>query len=275
MIYRLLKKPFFGRYQKPWRWPAQVPDAGWERVRIDSESGAKLHGLFARAHGPARGAVVCAHPMGVDAKGFFLKRGHAELLRDNGYDVLLFDFNGFGESPSGNFSYPLDVIAAGRKLQELSPGQPLGLMGASFGAAWSMCALARPDHPFQAAALECPFTTLDEYWIRYRIPYYTLKTLNVLLPRIAAELRPIVQIARLSPLQELLLIYGDRDDVTPAQMGQRFAAACSLPKEKVTLWTIPGAEHTKAFTHAPEEYRERVLALFARTLVKTAPAASA
>jgi hypothetical protein len=79
-------------------------------------------------------------------------------------------------------------------------------------------------------------------------------------------LRPIAQIARLSALKELLLIYGDRDDVTPRGMGERFASACSLPRKSVSLWTVPGAEHTKAIAAAPDEYRQRVVGLFARAL---------
>ncbi|GAC1424615.1 MAG: alpha/beta hydrolase [Acidobacteriaceae bacterium] len=267
MVYRLLKKPFFGRYQRPWRWPESVPREGWERVAIDSPSGGRLSGLFAPAEGRAKGAVLCAHPMGVEAKGFFLKRGHANLLRQHGYHVLLFDFNGFGESQSGDFSYPLDVLAAGRKLRERAPGLPLGLLGASFGSSWGLCAMAQPDHPFQAAVLECPFTTLDEYWRRYRVAYYTLKVLNIVLPGEARRLRPIAQVARLSPpLTELLFIYGDRDDVTPREMGERFASACSLPRGSVSLWSVPGAEHTKAIAAAPDEYKQRVVEFFARAL---------
>jgi alpha-beta hydrolase superfamily lysophospholipase len=226
VIYALLKKPFFGKYQKPWRWPEASPRGEWRKLTFASESGGRLAGLFGAARGQPRGAVVCAHPMGVEAKGFFLKRGHAAFLRDAGFHVLAFDFNGFGESTTGDFAYPLDVIAAGRKLKELAPGLPIGLLAASFGSAWGVCALAQPGHPFESAVLECPFTTLDEYWARYRVPSFTLKMLSVVLPEEAHKLRPIAQAARLQPLRELLFIYGDADTVTPPAMGEQFVEAC-------------------------------------------------
>ena len=31
-LHAALKKPFFGKYQKPWRWPEGVDQAAWERV---------------------------------------------------------------------------------------------------------------------------------------------------------------------------------------------------------------------------------------------------
>ena len=47
---------------------------------------------------------MCAHPMGVEAKGYYLKHGHGMALRQGGFNVLLFDFNGFGESGNGTSS---------------------------------------------------------------------------------------------------------------------------------------------------------------------------
>ena len=113
--YRLFKKPFFGRFMRPWRWPDGIDQGPWQRLSIASGSGARLAALLAEAHTPeAKGAVLLAHPMGTAAKGFWLKQGHAELLRRAGYHVMLFDLNGFGESSSTTMDYPLDVLAAGQ-----------------------------------------------------------------------------------------------------------------------------------------------------------------
>jgi alpha-beta hydrolase superfamily lysophospholipase len=269
--YSLAKKPFFGRYQRPWKWPEGVAQGEWQRLSIDSKSGGTLAGLFGPAIGPARASIVCAHPMGVEAKGYFLKRGHADLLRKNGYNVLLFDFNGFGESTVGNFLYPVDVIAAGQAAKAQAPGLPLGVLGVSFGSSWALCALSRPGgepHGFQAAVLECPFTSLDEYWYRYRVPYLMLKVMSRIFPKLAVDLRPIVQVGRLQDLGSLLFIYGERDTVTPPEMGDRFKNACSLPKDRVSLWLVPSGEHTKALSAAPREYESRVLRFFDQAFAK-------
>lgn len=132
----------------------------------------------------------------------------------------------------------------------------------SFGAAWALCALAREDHGFQAAALECPFTTLDEYWYAHRVPFMMLKVINTLFPKLMLDLRPIAQIERVRDLRGLLLIYGKRDQVTPREMGERFLRRCALPAERVALWSVPEAEHTKALAAAPEAYRDRLLRFF-------------
>ena len=131
-----LKKPFFGRFMKPWRWPDGLAVAGWERLAIDSASGSRLVALMQLAP-RGRGVVVCAHPMGLAAKGFWLRHGHAQALLEAGYHVVAFDFNGFGESPSTNFDYPLDVIAqvvtAGQRVGAIRDGQPNLLAAIAMG----------------------------------------------------------------------------------------------------------------------------------------------
>jgi alpha-beta hydrolase superfamily lysophospholipase len=266
LLYSLLKKPFFGRFQKPWRWPDDVGGAErWERVRFPSASGAELAGLYAApAAGPARGAVVLAHPMGTAAKGFFLKRGHAELLLARGYAVLAFDFNGFGESANGSFDYPADVAAAGRWMKARRPELKVGVLGVSFGAAWAVAALAEPGHDFDAAVLECPFTTLEEYWYRYKTAYAMLKLISALRPGLVAKLRPIERVRDVRRATSLLFIYGGEDDITPVEMGKRFLknmpTGPSAPRAR--LWVADGAKHTEAIADRAGAYADKVAAAF-------------
>jgi hypothetical protein len=42
LLHRLLRKPFFGRFEVEWRMPESAQAAGWERVRFDSPNGARL-----------------------------------------------------------------------------------------------------------------------------------------------------------------------------------------------------------------------------------------
>lgn len=265
-MYKLLKQPFFSRYQVPWQWPASVAQDAWERVAIKSDSGAVLSGLHGRSQTEdVKGTIVCAHPLGKAAKGFYLQQDHVSPLRANGYDVLLFDFNGFGESSEGNFLYPLDVLAAGWWARERAPERPVGLLGVSFGAAWGVCALATPNHPFSAAVLECPFTTLEEYWYRYRFAYGMLKLVSVVRPGLARSLRPIEKISEVSAVDTLLLIYGSEDDVTRSEMGERFmqGLASSSLEVPADMWLVQGAQHTKAFATAREDYCNKMMRCFA------------
>ena len=260
---RLLKKPFFGRFAGTWRWPNGVDKDRWEHVRVPSESGVALEAVHGPADGEARGSVVLAHPIGKAAKGFWLRQGHAELFRSLGLNVLVFDFNGFGESPSGSFDYPADVLAAGAWLQARHPDLPVGAVGASFGGAWAICAMVRP-HPFRSALIEGAFPTLAQYWRRYPFPYAVLRLSSAVAPGLERGLRPIHQASRIVGEPRATLVYGEADAITPPAYGEtlRSELANAAPTELVT---VPGADHTFVLRDAPEQYRE-IAEGFARQL---------
>ena len=263
LLHALLKKPFFGRFQKPWAWPPSVPESEWTRVTFRNASGATLVGLHGRAAGgAARATVVMPHPMTGDAKGYLLRSGHAALLREGGYDVLLFDFNGFGDSENGRFEFPDDIVAAGRFAQERAPELPVALFGISMGAGYGVCALDTPGHPFRAAVIESAFTSLEEFWIKFRVAYVLLRALSAILPRTAGTLRPIARIRSIAGVEAILFIYGDADSFTPPAMGERLLEACPLPTERRSLWVVPKAKHLRALDAARDEYRRRVVEFF-------------
>jgi len=268
-IYKLLKKPFFARYQVQWEWPVELDkQSQWQKITFVSQSGAEITGLYGQATtNVAKAGIVCAHPMGATAKGFYLKQGHGDMLRRNGYNVLLFDFNGFGESMNRDFNYPLEALAAGKKLREICPSLPIGFLGISFGAAWGICAFANEKHDFEAAVLECPFTTLEEYWYQYRSAYLTLKLMSIVMPRLAEALRPIAQISKVKKVKSILFIYGDKDIKTPQEMGYRLKSKSNIP---VNLWIMPNVKHTMGLTTAPEDYESRVIGFFDNTFTGAA-----
>jgi uncharacterized protein len=262
-MYALLKKAFFGPFQKPWRWPDGIPQTDWERVEFTNASGCAMVGLLARARsGPAKATVVVPHPMTADAKAFALKSGHADFLRDAGYDVFVFDFNGFGESVSGKFEFPRDIVAAGHAAAARTPGQPVVLFGISMGAGYGVCALDVAGHPFRAAVLESAFSTLEEFWKRYRFPYLVLRALTVLMPKLAHELRPIDRIRTITGVRDILFIHGDKDVHTPPAMGVRLLDRCPLPDDRKALWIVPGGKHLRTLTAAGDDYRARIVAFF-------------
>jgi len=264
VFHRLAKKLFFGRYQRPWHWPAGVSPDAWERVTIASGSGAKLAAIFGPAHGPAVGAVVLAHPMTVAAKGFWLKHGHAELLRRHGFDVLAFDFNGFGESESGNFDYPADVLAAGEYLRRRRPSTAIAAVGASFGAGYVLCALANASHPFSCAVLEAAFPSLPYFWRRYPLPSAMLRLSQLFYPRLERDLRPMLAAAKLERSPRVLLIHGEADTISPVVVGEELRTVMRQSAHP-ELWLVPGAEHSLALTAVPEQYAERVVSFLRST----------
>ena len=124
-FYKALKKPFFGQFMVPWKNP--LPDqeyAQWKRFDLSSKTGANIRAIY-KAAANARGTVVLGHPMGKPAKGLFLKNGHAQRLIEKGFNVMLFDTNGFGESTMGSFNFYHDKEAVAKK--EITRRQHLGL----------------------------------------------------------------------------------------------------------------------------------------------------
>jgi len=265
-LHRLSKKIFFGRFQKKWRWPADVPQDRWERVHFRSANGAKLSAVFGAAEGGlGGGAVVLAHPMGVAAKGFWLKHGHADLLRRSGFDVLAFDFNGFGESESADFDYPGDAVAAGEYLRQRVGHDAIGLVGASFGAGYALCAMSRDAHPYRAAVLEGAFPSLPYFWRSYPIPHFLLRLSQIVHPAFERRLRPILAAAELKSQPRVLLIHGEADSISPVSDGTELQQAMA-GRADVDLWIVPSAQHTLAYTAQRDDYARRVVEFLDQSL---------
>ena len=257
ILHRLLRKPFFGRFEVPWNWPADVDETGWERVSFANPHGARLAGFWRDATAAPRGTLVLAHPMGKAAKGFWLKGGHAELFgRD--FNLLIFDANGFGESEASSFDYPADILAAGLWAQQRAPQRAVGLVGASFGAGWGLCSMARAGSPFRCAILEAAFPTLPEFWRHYPIAYAALRCSQIFWPPLEANLRPEREARKIAGRPPMLLLYGDRDKYTPPAHGERLLAALQTSTD-AELHVLEGVDHATALRDARERYIERVM----------------
>ncbi|MDM4766371.1 alpha/beta hydrolase [Pelomonas sp. SE-A7] len=252
--HRQLKKPFFGRFMKPWRWPSEVNEAAWQRVAIASGSRAQLAAVLQQTTAvQPRGVVVCAHPMGLACKGFWLKYGHAQALLEQGFHVLAFDFNGFGESESTNFDWPADAISVGQWAKQRFPGLPVHALTASFGAMHLINAMPRADFPYQRIVAEGCAPNLPMFWKAYPFAHFMLKLGGVVMPSIERGLRPEVAIASLPETSRLLLIHSHGDHWTPVAHGDRLAAAAA-PNARLQRLTLASADHTHGMRDEPQVY---------------------
>jgi alpha-beta hydrolase superfamily lysophospholipase len=262
MIYKLFKMPFVGSFMVKWRSPlTDAERLEWQPVSAKSKSGGMIQGLFAKAKTEdVKATIVLGHPMGKEAKGYFLKNGYAEFLRNNGFNTLVFDFNGFGESTNGSFSYFEDVLAIAAEAKKITPSLPMGYHGVSLGAQWAIISFTYASHPFTFAIVESPSATAEEFWIKYPAAYKTLKFLNFFLPRYAKKIRPVERIREVKNLQSMLLIYSYADEWTPVEMGERLKANSSVPTE---LWTVNDAGHTLIMKSDEQEaYKQKILEYF-------------
>jgi pimeloyl-ACP methyl ester carboxylesterase len=252
--HRQLKKPFFGRFMKPWRWPAGVPEQGWQRLSIPSDSHARLSAVLqCTPVQPARGVVVCAHPMGLACKGFWLRQGHAEALLAAGFHVLAFDFNGFGESECTNFDWAADVVAVGQEARRRFPGLPVHALSASFGAMHTLNALTRPDFPFVRVVAEGVPATLPDFWRHYPLPYAFLRASQLVAPQIERRMRPELAITQLPATVRLLLVHSRGDRWTPVAQGERLLRAAPAGAAVQQL-TLERADHTHGLRDERDTY---------------------
>lgn len=257
-LHRILRKPFFGRFEVPWSWPEGEDPKSWERVSFSNPSGASLAGLWGAAHGEAIGTLVLAHPMGKAAKGFWLKQGHAKLFRHSAFNVLVFDANGFGESSATSFDYPADILAAGLWAQARTPELNVGLVGASFGAGWGLCAIARKGSPYKLALLEGAFPTLPDFWRHYPMAHAVLRASQLVWPAAERGLRPEREAARVIGNPAVLMLYGDKDKYTPPEHGQRLLRAFGTAAN-ARMSVLPDVEHTFAYRDASQAYEGQVI----------------
>jgi fermentation-respiration switch protein FrsA (DUF1100 family) len=255
-LYKIVKKPFFGRFMVKWENPLSANEQQhWNPFTVKSKSGALLKGLWSPANHEAQGTIVLGHPMGKEAKGYFLKNDYRSLYHGCSLNVIVFDFNGFGESTHGNFSFFEDVIAVGNFAAAQFPSIPLLYHGISLGGQWSTISFSQ-DHMFDFALLESIPTTLEEFWVRYPVAYRCLKLLYLLMPRYAKKVRMIDRIAELKRIRSLLLIYSEQDEYTPVSMGIRFKNKTNVPAE---LWTVKEGEHAKIIKSGSRmEYQEKL-----------------
>ncbi len=262
MWYKLLKKPFFGSFMVKWKSPLDEYESKmWQKIDVDSKSGAKLVGLFRKSllNNP-KATIILGHPMGKEAKGYFLKLGYADLLLSNGFNVIVFDLNGFGESTIGNFSYYEDIIAIGNKAKELTPNLKIGYHGISLGGQWATIAITDERHSYDFMIIESAATTLNEFWVHFPFAYKMLKILNLFLPKYTRKINMLERIKEAKKLKSILFIYSKTDKWTPITMGERFQKNCPIKSE---LWTIEEAKHAMVMkSDFSESYKQKIIQYF-------------
>lgn len=239
-VYTLLKWPFFHRFMVEWRNPLDAEEyKKWIKDTIKSDSGARIRVMASKCDANTRGVMVLAHPMGKEAKGYFLKRKYSDLYKRNGYHVVVFDFNGFGESTQGSFSYESDVLAVGKYAANLFPDLPLGYHGVSFGGMWGIIAFKR-HHPYTFALVESAATSLGAFCKLFPVYNIMYKALAFLFFRLEREVNMINQVKHIKKLNRVLFLYTSIDEWVPLKMGEEYHEKCAIPSE---LWVTNTARH--------------------------------
>lgn len=243
-------------------------DLGMESVRLLLSPTATVAGWFAR--GTGRGAVLLLHGVRSDRTQML---GRARFLRAAGYSVLLIDLPAHGESSGDRIGFgaleAAGVSAALRHLRSELPGERIGVIGVSLGAA--ALVLSRPAPAPDAAVLESMYPTLEEA-VSNRLVLRFGPAGRLLAPLLlwqlplrlgvsADALRPILGVSALAA--PLLVASGMEDRHTLWPETERIFSAAQQPKQ---LWAVPGAAHVDLHAYDAPAYRARILGFLAQYL---------
>lgn len=134
----------------------------YENVSWKTMDGLNIKGWFIPAH--SNNAVLIAHGLGANKSNFI---GTAELWHHLGYNVLIFDFRGHGESDGHTVTFGyrerLDIIGGWdylTRVKGFSPDRIIGY-GVSFGGA-AMIHAENQIHGFHKLIIDSSFASLDD-----------------------------------------------------------------------------------------------------------------
>lgn len=209
-----------------------IPAGSVTQVWIPTPDGEQLFAWYLRAEKPIASAVFCHGNTGnITTVAEIMPH-----LLDAGYNVLLFDYRGFGLS-SGRPSLRGvvdDGLTAASFHEQIRPrGLPSILYGFSLGGA--IAAQILREHPFDGLILQSTFTSLPEMT-------------KVLFPRlplhhVAGDLFNTLRVVRRLNVP-FLIMHGTEDEVVPCSMAHRLYDACPSPKR---MYMVEGGLHKDLF----------------------------
>jgi fermentation-respiration switch protein FrsA (DUF1100 family) len=255
----------------------------FQRVDFLSVDGIRLAGWYgAGAGGRATATIIVCHGWASDKADML---GFAQVLRASGFNVLLFDLHGWGESDRGPVTFgdreTGDVLGAVRFLKEQRPGetQRIGLIGFSMGAAAAIRAAAQSSD-IDAVVADASYARLDvqvgRFFQRFTGPLWPIAYVPArwfgewLTGTALGSISPLQAIGQISP-RPVLIIHGTRDQVISVQDARRLYQAAGPRK---SLWLVEGAGHGETRRVRSAEYDARVVGYFREHLLRATAAAS-
>lgn len=243
---------------------AWQPPANGTDVWIPTADGSKLHGWFVKAtQQPATATLLYCHGNG----GNLTHVGwYAEALATKGFDVLVFDYRGYGRSAGAltdEAGIYADAEAAYEYLRREHGVAPerLALYGLSLGTTAAIDLAARK--PCAALVVESGLSSASEMaaaalpWLPSWL-HWLGKNRFESAQKIAKARCPV------------LITHGTRDEVIPVAQGRKLFAAAPQPKQ---LEIIEGGTHNLIGDQG-KVYFDKVIGFLHQTMASAKPAAN-
>ncbi|MDV2581309.1 alpha/beta hydrolase [Alkalibacillus haloalkaliphilus] len=192
----------------------------------------------------------------------------AKFYYDKGFDILIPDARGHGESEGDYIGYGwhdrhdyvdwIDVLIEGYRAEDII------LHGNSMGAA-TVLMTSGEELPEQVKGIiaDSGYSSVKDELAHqlnhiYGLPAFPLLEVTSVVTNIRAGYT-LGEASAIDQLKQnelpLFIIHGDDDDLVPTEMAYEIAEATAGNYE---MWIVPGAGHTKAFDNVTEEFYERV-----------------
>jgi fermentation-respiration switch protein FrsA (DUF1100 family) len=198
----------------------------------------------------------------------------ASAFIDRGFNVLMFDLRGHGESDGDRISagyYEQRDLLGAVDYARLRGAEHVGVLGFSVGAATALLTAA-DEETIEAVVADSSFADLSgimgrEFKERSGFPEFFLKPVLFLVKIFYgvdfAAVKPVAAVADIAP-RPILFIHGAEDTFVPVENAHRLYEAAANPEDE--LWIVPGADHVQAYNTAPDEYMDKVAAFFEAAL---------
>lgn len=191
-------------------------------------------------------------------------------LVGRGYNVLMFDLRGCGESDgkmvSGGYHEKKDLLGAVNYLKNRG-FEKVGVIGFSLGAVTSLLAAAETGD-IHAVVSDSSYADLadimePEFSKRTSAPRFLLKPIlfmiKVMFGVDFTAIRPVDCVAQIAS-GPVFFIHGENDETIPYKHAERLYRISDNPLNR--LWIVPGTDHVGAYKTHPVEYIEKVADFF-------------
>ncbi len=188
-------------------------------------------------------------------------------LWDKGYNVLLFDLSGHGQSEGDYQTFGLreqwDVVGAANFVKDLGfKPTSIGAIGWSMGAPTAIMGMSQ-TYNINAVVSDSGYANLRP--LHHREFFYPgiLIASRLLRGYDPEQVQPGQAIRNLG-IRHVFIIHGEQDDTIPISEAYTLK---ELGGSNVTdMWIIPDGRHVNAFETRPVEYLRRITAFFEREL---------
>jgi pimeloyl-ACP methyl ester carboxylesterase len=243
-------------------------------VSFPSRDGLTLRGWWLEG-GDANPTIVVVHGSeGNRADPAERMLGIAKDLVSHGYNVLMFDMRGHGESGGEHISAGLheknDLLGAIDYVRGRGIENKIGVLGFSMGAA--VCLMAAPEsEEIDAVVADAAYADIvsiieSEFAERSDLPGFFI-------PIILSMTRNIhdVDFTAIKPEEAVketsvpvFIVHGEQDEMIPVEHAYRLKEASQNPDSR--LWIVPEARHADSYLVRPTEYKEQVISFFDEAL---------